>query len=204
MQALLLIDLQHDFLPGGALAVPDGDATVPAANALIDGGTYDLVVATQDWHPADHGSFASQHEGKTPGDQIDFHGLPQTLWPDHCVQDTDGAAFHLDLNTDAFDHVVQKGQDPRVDSYSAFFSNGLDNGRRQDTGLDALLRARGVTAVHVAGLALDYCVKFTALDAARLGYATTVLPHACRAVNLQPNDGDQALEELRRHGVEID
>lgn len=196
-RALLLIDLQNDFLPGGALAVPGGDEVIPVANALVDG--FDLVVATQDWHPRGHGSFASAHPGEKPGGVVKLAGLPQVLWPDHCVQGTPGAAFHPELNTAAIDEVVQKGTDPDIDSYSGFF----DNGHRLATGLTALLRARGVTAVDVMGLALDYCVKFTALDAVREGFATAVRLDGCRAVNLQPGDGAAAVEEMRAAGVQI-
>ena len=197
MKALLLIDLQNDFLPGGSLAVPDGDAVVPVANRLMP--AYDLVVATKDWHPAGHGSFASGHAGKQPGEVVELAGLPQVLWPDHCVQHTRGAELHADLNAGGIDEVVTKGTDSGIDSYSGFF----DNGHRKATGLADLLRARGVDAVDVAGLALDYCVKFTALDAVKEGFTTTVLLDGCRAVNLQPGDGDAAVAEMQAAGVQV-
>ena len=197
MRALLLIDIQRDFLPGGALAVADGDAVVPVANALLD--DYELVVATQDWHPADHRSFASQHTGRAIGEMIDLDGLDQVLWPDHCVQETSGAAFAPGLDTASIDRVVRKGTDRNVDSYSGFF----DNARRKSTGLDDLLRERGVDAVDIVGLATDYCVQFSALDAADLGYHTTVLAEGCRAVELEPGDGDRALDRLIAAGVSV-
>ena len=197
MKALLLIDIQRDFLPGGALAVADGDAVVPVANALMD--DYELVVATQDWHPADHRSFASQHPGRAVGEMIDLDGLEQVLWPDHCVQETSGAAFAPGLDTASIDRVVRKGTDRNVDSYSGFF----DNARRRSTGLDDLLRERGVDAVDIVGLATDYCVQFSALDAADLGYHTTVLAEGCRAVELEPGDGDRAVDRLLAAGVSV-
>ncbi len=157
------------------------------------------MVATQDWHPAPHGSFAANHPGKQPGDTTTLGGLNQILWPTHCVQHPPGAAFHPDLHRAGIHHVIQKGTDPAIDSYSGFY----DNGHRQATGLAELLQARGVTAVHIAGLALDYCVKFTALDAIKLGLTTTLLTSGCRAVNLQPGDGDRAVEAMRIAGVDI-
>ncbi len=197
MKALILVDIQNDFVPGGALAVSEGDAVVPVANALARSGDFDLVVATQDWHPAGHESFASAHDGHEAGQVIDLHGLDQVLWPVHCVQGTPGAEFVDALDTDAIDAVFQKGTDPTIDSYSGFF----DNGRRKATGLGEWLRERGVTAVTVVGLATDYCVKFTALDAISEGFATTVVTEACRGVNLSPGDSERALEELAEAGA---
>jgi nicotinamidase/pyrazinamidase len=195
--ALLLIDLQNDFLPGGALAVPGGDEVIPVANDLID--HYELVVATQDWHPAGHHSFASQHPGHEPGQVIELDGLDQILWPDHCVQETEGASFAPGLAPRAVERVVQKGTDPAIDSYSGFF----DNARRKATDLDGLLRAEGVDEVDIMGLATDYCVLFTALDAADLGYRTTVITAGCRAVELEAGDRDAALDRMREAGVEV-
>lgn len=195
MHALLLVDLQNDFLPGGALAVRDGDAVVPVANALMDRA--DLVVATQDWHPPGHESFASQHPGGAPGQVIGLHGLDQVLWPDHCVQGTAGADFAPGLHTHRIARVFQKGTDPTVDSYSGFF----DNGRRHDTGLSAWLRAQGVTQLTVMGLATDYCVKFTVLDALAEGFAVTVVRDGVRAVDLAPGDGATALNEMSASGA---
>lgn len=197
MTALILVDIQNDFLPGGALAVPRGDEVIAPANRLQR--KIDLVVATQDWHPAEHGSFATNHAGKRPGDAIELKGLPQTLWPVHCVQGTPGADFAAELEMGRIARVFQKGTDAAIDSYSGFF----DNGRRQATGLDAFLRERGVTHVVVAGLATDYCVQATALDSRRLGYRVSLVADACRGVELQPGDVARALDEMRVAGVEI-
>jgi nicotinamidase/pyrazinamidase len=197
MDALVLIDLQNDFLPDGALAVPNGDQVIPVANRLMP--HFDLVVATKDWHPADHGSFASQHPGTNVGDVINLAGLEQILWPDHCIQETPGAEFAPGLNTDGIAEVFFKGTDRTVDSYSALF----DNGQRKATGLEEYLQKRGVTAVYIAGLATDYCVKFTALDARQLGFATYVIEDACRGVELHPGDVAKATEEMKNAGVVI-
>ena len=196
-QALILVDIQNDFVPGGALPVAEGDRVVPIANRLQK--HFDLIVATQDWHPANHGSFASQHAGKTIGDVIDLHGLPQVLWPDHCVQRSNGAEFHPDLDRSRVARVFQKGVDPEIDSYSGFF----DNGHRRGTGLAEYLKSQGVTHVFVCGLATDYCVKFTALDALKLGFKTHLIEDACRGVNLRPGDGQRAVEEMRAAGVTV-
>ncbi len=195
--ALLLIDLQNDFLPGGALAVPGGNEVIAVANELVDG--YELVIATQDWHPAGHRSFASQHPGGEPGQIVDLDGLDQILWPDHCVQESAGSAFASGLDPRAIERVVRKGTDPSIDSYSGFF----DNARRRATALDELLTTEGVDTVHIMGLATDYCVLFTALDAADLGYQTTVVARGCRAVELEPGDGEAAFERMRAAGIEV-
>jgi len=197
MKALILVDIQNDFLPGGALAVPEGDAVIPVANKVQ--GVFPLIVATQDWHPANHGSFAANHPGKRPFDQTELNGLPQTLWPVHCVQNTPGAAFAAGLKQDCFAKIFQKGTDPGIDSYSGFF----DNGQRKSTGLGEWLREKGVTEVFVCGLATDYCVKFTALDAVRFGFKANLIVDACRGVNLSPNDTKHAITELRRAGIGI-
>jgi len=197
MRALILVDIQNDFLPGGALAVPEGDAVVPVANCVQP--RFDLVVATQDWHPAKHGSFAANHAGRKPGEIIELAGLSQILWPMHCVQDTNGAAFAPGLDTSRVDRVFRKGTNPAIDSYSGFF----DNGRRQATGLADFLRERSVDEVYVLGLATDYCVKWTVLDARDLGFATYLIADGCRGVNLAPGDVSQALEELRVAGVQM-
>lgn len=199
-KALLLVDIQNDFMPGGPLAVPEGDQVVPVANRMMREGGFDIIAATQDWHPPEHGSFASQHPGKNPGDVIDLHGLEQTLWPDHCIQGSIGAEFHPDLDAARIDHVTLKGMDPEVDSYSGFF----DNGKRHDTGLHGYLQEQGVGEVHIVGLALDVCVKATALHAAELGYTTVLHREGTRAVNLNPGDGDRALSEMRDAGVRIE
>ncbi|HEY5751560.1 MAG TPA: bifunctional nicotinamidase/pyrazinamidase [Chthoniobacterales bacterium] len=197
MRALIIVDLQNDFVKGGALAVPEGETLVPLINELQP--NYDLVVATQDWHPADHGSLVTNHPGHQPGDVIDLNGLPQILWPAHCVQGTPGADFVPGLDQDRWAAVFRKGTDSGIDSYSGFF----DNGRRKATGLGDYLKQRGVTEVHVLGLATDYCVKFTALDAASLGFKTALISAASRGVNLQPGDVDKAIKEMRTAGVEI-
>ena len=195
MNALILVDIQNDFLPGGALAVPEGDAVIPICNSIRD--RFDLVVATQDWHPRDHGSFAANHPGHAVGETIDLNGLKQILWPVHCVQNSPGAEFAKDLRMLPTDRVFQKGTDPGIDSYSGFF----DNGHRKSTGLDDYLKSKSVTDVFVAGLATDYCVKFTALDARSLGYRVHLIVDACRGVNLQPGDVDAAIEDMRKAGV---
>jgi nicotinamidase/pyrazinamidase len=197
MHALLLIDIQNDFLPGGALAVPGGDEIIPIANALMP--QFETIVATQDWHPPDHGSFAANHPGKNVFDLIDLNGLPQTLWPVHCVRNTGGALFAPALETRRIARIFPKGTDARIDSYSGFF----DNGHRGDTGLAAWLRGQGVTELTLCGLATDYCVKFTALDALECGFKVNVHLAACRGVNLQPGDCDKALTEMSERGVRI-
>jgi len=197
MKALIIVDIQNDFLPGGALAVSDGNKIIPIVNRLMP--HFDLVVATQDWHPSNHGSFASNHEDKSPGDIITLNGLPQVLWPDHCVQSTAGAAFSHKLNTQLIQKVFRKGTDPDIDSYSGFF----DNGKKKDTGLKAFLKSKGVEDVFIVGLATDYCVKFTAMDAIDGGFQTAVISDATRAVNLNPQDGSQALDEMQVRGISI-
>lgn len=196
-RALVLVDLQNDFMPGGVLAVANGDEVIPVVNALME--RFDLVVATQDWHPREHESFASAHAGTKAGDVIDLHGLEQVLWPDHCVQGSFGARFVDSLRTERISHVVRKGTDPQVDSYSGFF----DNGHRAGTGLDALLRSRGVRELWIAGVATDYCVKSTALDARALGYESTLVLDACRGVGLHAGDVERAIAEMAAAGVRI-
>ena len=203
MNALILVDLQNDFTPAtadkpdGALAVPQGNDVIPVVNRLTD--HFPLVVATQDWHPPGHRSFASQHPGHDVGEVIQWKGLEQILWPDHCVQQTPGAEFHARLDLSKIHHVIRKGTDPDIDSYSGFF----DNGHRQATGLDDLLRQRDVHKAYIAGLASDYCVKWTVLDACELGYRTRVIADACRGVDLNPGDVDRAWQQMRDAGAEI-
>ncbi|GAB4426743.1 MAG: bifunctional nicotinamidase/pyrazinamidase [Bacteroidia bacterium] len=197
MRALILVDIQNDFVPGGALAVQEGDQIVPLVNRLQT--HFDLIVATQDWHPAHHGSFAANHPGHQPGERIDLHGLPQILWPVHCVQGSAGADFVATLDRSRVRQVFPKGTDPEIDSYSGFF----DNGRRKATGLGDYLRQAGVDSVYIVGLATDYCVKYTALDAASLGFETYVVADACRGVDLQPGDSEQALADMRAAGVQV-
>lgn len=198
MKTLLLIDIQNDFLPGGALAVPEGDLIVPVVNDLMP--QFDLIVATQDWHPADHGSFAANHPGRSVFEQIELEGMPQTLWPVHCVQNTGGALFAPGLNTRFIAKVFPKGMNARIDSYSGFF----DNGHRAATGMSEWLKSRGVTELSVVGLATDYCVKFTVLDALQEGFRLRVVAKACRGVNLVPGDVDRALADMREAGAVIE
>lgn len=197
MKALILVDLQNDFCPGGALPVPEGDRVIPVVNRLL--GRFDLIVATQDWHPPDHGSFAANHPGRKAGEVIELNGLPQILWPVHCVQNTPGAEFHPGLERSRIDRVFQKGTDPAIDSYSGFF----DNGRRKATGLADFLREQHVSDVFVCGLATDYCVKATALDAAALGLRTHLVEDACRGVERRPGDVARAIAEMRAAGVMV-
>jgi nicotinamidase/pyrazinamidase len=196
-EALIIVDVQNDFCPGGSLPVPEGDAVVPVINRVQP--RFELIVATQDWHPADHISFAANHPGRSVGEIIEVEGLPQVLWPVHCVQGTRGAALHPELDTSRIAHVVQKGVDPKIDSYSGFF----DNACRRRTGLEEILRQAGVRKVYICGLATDYCVKFTALDAADLGFETFVIVDACRGVGLHPEDVPRAIEEMKLRGVRL-
>lgn len=197
MRALILVDIQNDFCTGGALAVPGGEAVVPVANRLM--ASVDLVVATQDWHPADHGSFAVNQPGRKAFELAELGGLPQVLWPAHCVQWTGGAQFHPGLDTARIARVFPKGTDAGIDSYSGFF----DNGRRKATGLGDWLRAKGVDEVRVCGLATDYCVKATAIDAVQLGFRTVLVEDACRGVGLQPGDVAAAIVAMRAAGVVV-
>ena len=200
---MILVDIQNDFTPAtatkpeGALAVPGGNAVIAVANRLMP--DYDLVVATQDFHPAGHKSFASAHDGHNVSEVIDLNGLDQMLWPDHCVHGTVGAELCDELNKDSIGEVVVKGTDPEIDSYSGFF----ENGHKKSTGLADLLRERGVDAVDVMGLATDYCVKFTALDAVKEGFTTRLIAEGCQGVELQKGDCDAATEEVRAAGVVV-
>ena len=197
MNCLLVVDIQNDFLPGGALAVPEGDAVIPVINRLQD--RFDLVLATQDWHPPDHGSFAASHPGQKVGDVIELDGVPQILWPVHCVQNSPGAQFSTALDTTRLARVFRKGIDRKIDSYSTFF----DNAKRRSTGLADYLREQNVQEIFICGLATDYCVRFSALDALELSFPITVIEDACRGVNLQPDDSVNALRELRKAGAKI-
>ncbi|MBO9412018.1 MULTISPECIES: bifunctional nicotinamidase/pyrazinamidase [unclassified Ruegeria] len=193
--ALIVIDVQNDFCPGGALAVPGGDHIVAPINAMMD--DFDAVILTQDWHPAGHSSFASSHAGKNPYDMTEMPYGPQVLWPDHCVQDTHGAMFHPNLRTDA-DLIIRKGFRPTIDSYSAFF----ENDKTTPTGLEGYLNTRGIRKLTMVGLATDFCVHFSAVDAARLGFEVTVRLDVCRAIDL---DGSLATAEaaMRDAGVTL-
>jgi len=200
-RALLLVDIQPDFLPGGALPVADGDAILKPVRDLLASGRYDLVVATQDWHPPGHVSFASSHPGRKPFDQVELYGRPQILWPDHCVQGTPGAALHEMLPTEPLAAIVRKGADPAVDSYSAFRNNWDVDGERRPTGLGGYLRERDVEEVWLAGLARDFCVVWSAEDAADAGFTTRVLWNLTRPVD--PGSDDRVRAALEERGVEI-
>jgi nicotinamidase/pyrazinamidase len=195
MKALIIVDLQNDFLPGGALPVPHGDEVITLANELQ--GRFDLVLATQDWHPPDHGSFAANHSGKKPGDRVMLDGIEQILWPVHCVKNTHGAEFAPSFDTSRVAHVFHKGIDPRIDSYSTFF----DNAHRRETGLADYLKKRAITDIYLMGLALDYCVKYSTLDARQLGFNAHVILDGCRGIGLEPGDIDRALDEMKQVGA---
>jgi len=197
MKALIIIDIQNDFCPGGSLPVNDGDQVVPVINELQP--LFPLVLATQDWHPADHGSFAPNHPGKKPGDIIELQGIEQILWPTHCVQESKGAEFHQALQTTRIKKIFRKGSEKNIDSYSTFF----DNGHLRNTGLGDYLKENGVTDVYLAGLATDYCVKYSALDAREFGFNTWVIIDGCRGVNLQEGDSKKAVKEMEAAGVNI-
>ncbi|UWR15245.1 bifunctional nicotinamidase/pyrazinamidase [Sulfitobacter sp. M368] len=196
MKALIVIDQQNDFCPGGALAVPEGDLIVQGINALM--ADFDAVILTQDWHPAGHSSFASSHDNKTPYDMIEMPYGPQVLWPDHCIQGSMGAKFHMELQQDRADLIIRKGYNPAIDSYSAFF----ENDHRTATGLEGYLRTRGISELTMVGLALDFCVNFSAVDAATLGFDVTVRRDLCRAIDL---DGSlaAAIEGMEKAGVTL-
>ena len=197
MKALILVDIQNDFCPGGALPVKDGDKIIPVANKLQT--YFDLVVATKDWHPPDHGSFVSSHKGKNAGDIVMINGFPQILWPPHCRQNTPGAEFKATLEIEKIQAVFFKGTDKNIDSYSTFF----DNAHCRSTGLADYLKSKSVNAVYIAGLATDYCVKYSALDAIALDFKTYVIEDACRGVNLIDGDIENALDEMRARGIKI-
>ncbi|MEL6669450.1 MAG: bifunctional nicotinamidase/pyrazinamidase [Bacteroidota bacterium] len=197
MKALILVDLQYDFLPIGLLPVPDGDAVIAPAVTLMD--QFEIVVATQDWHPADHGSFAANHPWRKPGQVIDLNGLPQVLWPIHCVEGSFGAELVSQLDQDKITKIFQKGTDPGIDSYSGFY----DNGHRKSTGLSEWLQEQGVKTVYIMGLAADYCVKYTALDALKEGFETYLITDATRGVNLNPGDTEQAFKEVAEAGGKL-
>jgi nicotinamidase/pyrazinamidase len=194
--ALIVIDMQMDFCPGGALAVSGGDAIVDGINARMSG--FGAVILTQDWHPAAHSSFASSHPGAKPMDVVDMPYGPQVLWPDHCVQGSDGALFHRGLNTDPADMIIRKGYNPAIDSYSAFF----ENDHQTPTGLHGYLQTRGITALTMVGLALDFCVNFSAVDAARLGYDVRVETALSRGIDIG-GSMDAALSGMRAAGVAL-
>ncbi len=197
MRALLLVDIQRDFLPGGALAVRDGSAVIPVANRLM--GDFEWVAATQDWHPPGHFSFASSHPGRHPGEILATEEGPQTLWPDHCLQGSPGASFDARLDQGPIHAIFRKGTDPQVDSYSAFF----DQHRQRSTGLEGWLRGLGIRQIHLVGLATDYCILYTALDALSLGLEVVVHRDGVRAVDAAAGDGGAALGRIAEAGGTI-
>ncbi len=196
-RALLIVDVQNDFCPGGSLAVSGGDRVIEVINRISP--LFDLVIATRDWHPAGHVSFASSHPGRKPLEVVEADGIPQVLWPDHCVQGTEGADFHPDLDLRFVDLIVHKGTSARLDSYSAFF----ENDRVSPTGLGFYLSGLGCSAVYVTGLATDYCVSSTAADALKLGFTTTVVVDAARGVDLPAGSVERALAALERDGARL-
>lgn len=197
MKALIVVDVQNDFLPGGALGVHDGDKILPVIQQLMQ-QDFDVIVSSRDWHPKDHCSFAVTH-GKMPGEHIKLFGLEQILWPVHCVQSSPGAEFSASLDTSKFEKEFHKGTDKNIDSYSTFF----DNGHRKSTGLETYLRAKGIKDIYIAGLTTEYCVKYSALDARKLGFNVYIIEDACKPVDLEKGDGARALKEMRAAGAHI-
>jgi nicotinamidase/pyrazinamidase len=195
--ALILVDLQNDFCSGGSLAVPDGDAIILMANRLQP--YFKKVIATKDWHPKDHMSFASNHPGHNVGDIIEVQGIDQILWPDHCVQKSKGAEFHPYFETSHVQHIIYKGTDKTIDSYSAFF----DNEHQRETGLSDLLKKEGIHKLYIMGLATDYCVKYSCRDAVKLGFEVSIIEDGCRGVELKPGDVAAAFKEMKEEGVKV-
>ncbi len=198
MTALIIIDLQNDFLPGGSLAVPEGDKIIEGVNTLLD-LPFDTIVATKDWHPSDHGSFADNHQDKKPGDFIKLDGIDQILWPAHCVQESRGAEFPPKWHSERIHKVIHKGTERNIDSYSCFF----DNGHKRSTGLEDYLKKQNAHSLYIAGLATDYCVKYSVLDALELGFDVTVITDACRGIDLEPGDVEKALQEMQNAGAHL-
>lgn len=197
MKALLLIDLQNDFISKGALEVPEGEKIIPIVNKIMD-RHFDIIIASKDWHPNNHQSFASTHQ-KNVGDIIELNGFQQVLWPDHCIQNSYGAQFVPGLNLEKIHRVIFKGIDPNIDSYSAFF----DNHQLKQTELDSYLKKNNVIKIFILGLATDYCVKYSVLDALALGYEVHIVEDACRGVNIHPKDSEKAFLEMSEAGAHI-
>lgn len=197
MKTLLLVDIQNDFLPGGALPIKEGNLIIPFVKDLVQ-APFDLVIATKDWHPPDHGSFASVHN-KNSGDTIDLFGAEQILWPIHCVRNTSGSEFAPGWDTTCINRVFYKGVDPNIDSYSAFF----DNKKLKSTGLGEFLKEKNVKEFYIAGFALEYCIKYTVLDALALGFQPYIIMEACRGINLRHNDSDDALRVMSLAGAKF-
>ena len=196
MKALLIVDVQYDFCPGGVMAIKDGDKIIPVINKLQP--MFDLVLATLDWHPVDHVTFASQHPGKRPYDLVEVNGVDHVLWPRHCVQHTKGAAFVEGLHMNYLDKIFYIGKNKKNDSYSGFFDVG-----EKPTGLDKYLKKKGVTDLYIVGLATDFCVMFTALDARKLGYNTHVVIDATKPLDINPGDFEDAVKQMKTAGVKI-
>ena len=197
-KALIIVDVQNDFCEGGALAVPEANSIIPYINLLMEENEYDQIVLTQDWHPANHKSFASNN-GKNVGETISLNGVPQFMWPDHCVQGTYGAEFHKDLNRDKVTHIIQKGKNVEIDSYSGF----QDNNHFMKTGLEDFLKYHDIQLVEIVGLALDYCVKFTAIDAFNAGFITCLHFNGTKAVNVKPDSARNTIYDLVEKGITI-
>ncbi|WP_052910820.1 bifunctional nicotinamidase/pyrazinamidase [Riemerella anatipestifer] len=197
-KALIVVDVQNDFCEGGALAVPNANEIIPYINLLIEENQYDKIIFTQDWHPANHKSFASNNDKKV-GETISLNGVPQFMWPDHCVENSFGAEFHKDLDISKVDYIVKKGKNPEIDSYSAF----QDNNHFMKTGLADYLKEHDIQLVEIVGLALDYCIKYTCLDAVREGFLTCLHFNGTRAVNVKPENGRDAIYEMLENGVTI-
>ena len=198
-KALIVVDVQNDFCEGGALEVKNGNNVIPVINNLIRSSYFDLIIATQDWHPRNHKSFASNHKAKNIYDVIKLKGIAQVLWPDHCIQRTKGSRFHEDLDLGSKYKVFKKGKNPDIDSYSGFY----DNDHKSSTGLSEYLKSQNVIDVYIVGLATDYCVKFTALDSAKEGFKTYVIKDAVKGVNVQKDDSKNAFNEMKQVGIRI-
>jgi nicotinamidase/pyrazinamidase len=196
-KVLIVVDVQNDFCPGGALPVNDGDKIIPVINRIID--KFDIIIGTQDWHPQDQISFASNHKGKSLYDQIDLDGVVQTLWPDHCLQGTPGADFHRALNTVKFSMVLRKGANSKIDSYSAF----MENDKKTETGLHGYIKALNISEVYVCGLATDYCVYFTAKDSATYGFSTHIIIDASAGIDLPAGNINAAIGDMKKNGIKI-
>ncbi len=197
MQAFLIVDMQNDFMSGGPLGVPGALEAIPIINALIP--QFPLVIATQDWHPREHVSFAPNHPGKKPGETIEVSGISQILWPVHCVRETPGAELVSSLQKEKISCHFYKGTDPLIDSYSAFF----DNARRKSTGLEEYLKTRQIDQLYIAGVCTEYCVLYSTIDAIDLGFSVAVVADACRGIDLHPGDVDNALAAMKAKGARI-
>ena len=193
--ALIIVDIQNDFLFGGALAVKNGDDIIPIVNNLQQ--SFNHIIATQDWHPANHKSFANEHKNKKIGDFINLNGVEQILWPNHCIEKTFGSQFSEILDIEKVDRVIKKGNNPEIDSYSGFF----ENDKKTKTELDNYLKHKNIDTIYICGLATDYCVKYTALDAVELGYKTYLIEDAIKGVNIFEQDSENAISEMKNKGV---